>query len=82
MLSEYGVIEGNILQDTIDEINKWINEGWQPQGGLSVYHEHKDYEDVQGKTVFFQSMVRLNIKNKIPEIKSPFLDRFPNTVLL
>jgi len=63
MVDEYGIVEGNVLADVTDEINNWIDEGWQPQGGLAVYHEHKDYEDVQGNTIFFQGMVKHKILN-------------------
>ena len=65
MIKEYGVVEGNILSDVVNNINKWIDEGWSPLGGLSVYHEHTDFEDIQGKTVFFQSMVKF-IQNGTP----------------
>lgn len=48
---EYTVVEKSKLQALIDEVNKLIEQGWKPLGGINV---------VQARTFYYhlQSMVR------------------------
>lgn len=36
MIREYAVVNGALLQDVVDDVNKRIGEGWQPIGGICV----------------------------------------------
>lgn len=49
---EYSVIEGSSLNVFVDEVNKYITEGWIPQGGIVVV------SDAVG-TRYFQSFVKI-----------------------
>jgi len=49
---EYSVIEGMLLCEFIDEVNKYIADGWIPQGGIVVV------SNAVG-TRYFQSFVKI-----------------------
>ena len=59
---EYTVIEGYYLDGLIEEVNKAIGNGWEPQGGITFQYIQKEYED--NYTTYAQAMVREKAEGK------------------
>ena len=55
---EYQVLEYTVLENLILHLNNLLQVGWQPIGGISVYHVHQDDKDIEGKVIFYQAIVK------------------------
>lgn len=70
---EYQICAGITVGQLTDEVNKAIEEGWEPIGGVcygvcDVSNDGSEYTEV--KPVLMQAMV----KKKKPKRESPFFD--------
>jgi len=55
---KYYVIESTNLNVLITQVNLHMSKhNAAPQGGIAVYHEHENEDDIEGSTVFFQAML-------------------------
>lgn len=66
---EYKVVEDTNIEDFVEQININIRNGWQPLGGIESNHEHIDENDVDGRTFFFQSMIKYEENKPTPLFK-------------
>lgn len=57
-MSKYYIAESAYKAELIEEIEHLISKGWEPLGGVAVYHEHKDSDDIEGHTTFYQAVIR------------------------
>lgn len=60
-MKEYIVVQGESSTVLMEHVNLKLNEGWELQGGLAVFHGAVDAYDncaTQQKTVFYQALSR------------------------
>lgn len=57
-IEEYRVVTAeNKVERLVKEVNKLIDQGWEPMGGVSVSHAY-DVEDERVTTIFAQALIK------------------------
>lgn len=51
--TEYKVLEDMRISDLMNQVNYWLAEGWECQGGIAIFHNHSFYSNM-----FFQAMIK------------------------